>query len=341
VAVDCVEGVDAERVTAWLVDSVPGVRPPFSFRLIAGGHSNLTFGVSDAAGRHMVLRRPPLGHVLESAHDMAREHRIIAALADSHVPVAPALGLCEDRSVNGAPFYLMAFVDGLVVDDAAKAASLPAAERLCLGHDVADVLVALHGTDPDRVGLGSLGRKEAYLSRQLARWTKQWEAAKTHEVPEMDAARALLAERMPEQVGAAIVHGDFRLGNMLVAAGRVRAVLDWELCTLGDPLADVGFLLNDWVEPGESATSTAPSTAGGFPTRAELLARYAAGTGRDVAAIDYYRAFQHWRLAAIGQGVYKRYLVGAMGSGRDFDLAKHRDGVGQRAAAALELLETR
>lgn len=335
------EGIDDERVTAWLVAELQQVTPPFSIRLIAGGHSNLTFGVTDAAGRRMVLRRPPLGHVLESAHDMAREHRIIAALADSSVPVAVALGLCEDRSVNGAPFYIMGFVDGVVLNDAATAAELPLVERRQLGLNMADVLVALHGIDPDAVGLGSLGRKEAYLERQLKRWTKQWEAAKTHEVAEMDAARTLLAERMPEQLGAAIVHGDYRLGNMLTGDGRIRAVLDWELCTLGDPLADVGFLMNDWVQPGEVENTIAPTSAGGFPTREEMLARYAAGTGRDLSAIGYYRAFQHWRLAAIGQGVYKRYLVGAMGKDRDFDLDKHRDSVTHRASAALQLLETR
>lgn len=335
-----VEGLDTGRVTAWLTQEVSGVRPPFAFRLIAGGHSNLTFGVDDAAGRRLVLRRPPLGHVLESAHDMGREHRIIAALAGSSVPVAPALGLCQDTSVNGAPFYIMEFVDGLVIDTATVAAAVPDADRQRLGLHMADVLVALHAIDPDAVGLGSLGRKEAYLERQLKRWTKQWEAAKTHEVPEMDAARALLAERMPEQIGAAIVHGDFRLGNMLTGDGRIRAVLDWELCTLGDPLADVGFLMNDWMEPGESAGSTAPSSAGGFPTRAAMLERYFAGSGRDLSAIPYYRAFQHWRLAAIGQGVYKRYLVGAMGKDRDFDLDKHRDTVTHRAMAALQLLES-
>ena len=332
------EGIDDERVTAWLVAELQQVTPPFSIRLIAGGHSNLTFGVTDAAGRRMVLRRPPLGHVLESAHDMAREHRIIAALADSSVPVAAALGLCEDRSVNGAPFYIMGFVDGVVLNDAATAAELPLVERRQLGLNMADVLVALHGIDPDAVGLGSLGRKEAYLERQLKRWTKQWEAAKTHEVAEMDAARTLLAERMPEQLGAAIVHGDYRLGNMMVGDGRIRAVLDWELCTLGDPLADVGYLLNAWQEPGEPGAELTPTGVGGFPGRAELCARYAALTRRDLAGINYYRAFSHWRLAAIGQGVYKRYLVGAMGENRGMDLDSYKNSVQTRAAAALALL---
>jgi aminoglycoside phosphotransferase (APT) family kinase protein len=334
------EGIDEKRVSEWLVEQLAAT-PPFSIRLIAGGHSNLTFCVTDAAGRRLVLRRPPLGHVLESAHDMAREFRIIAALAASDVPVAPALGLCVDKAVNGSPFYVMEFVDGLVLNDAEDAARMAVSHRQRLGLDVIDVLVALHSIDPDAVGLGNLGRKEAYLERQLKRWTKQWEAAKTHEVPEMDAARALLAERMPQQQGAAIVHGDYRLGNMLTGDGRIRAVLDWELCTLGDPLADVGFLMNDWIGAGEFANSTAPTSAGGFPTREALLAHYVAGTGRDLSDIGYYRAFQHWRLAAIGQGVYKRYLVGAMGKDRDFDLDKRSNTVAQRARAALSLLETR
>lgn len=335
------EGVDAARVTPWLDQLLPQLQPPVEYTLIAGGHSNLTFRCEDAAGAAYVLRRPPLGHVLESAHDMGREYKIISALATTDVPVAPAYGLCNDVAVNDAPFYVMGFVDGLVLHDAAAAEQLRESERTALGHHVVDVLANLHGLDPDRVGLGDLGRKEAYLTRQLKRWTKQWEASKTEEIPAMDEACRLLTERMPEQIGAGIVHGDYRLGNMMVDAGRIRAVLDWELCTLGDPLADVGYLLNSWTEPGEIAEDQAalsPTTVGGFPTRAELRARYEAATGRDLSGIDYYRGFSHWRLAAIGQGVYKRYLVGAMGSGRDMDLTSYKKSVERRAEAALELL---
>ena len=157
----------------------------------------------------------------------------------------------------------------------------------------------------------------------------------------MEASRRLLAERMPEQIGASIVHGDYRLGNMLVADGRIEAVLDWELCTLGDPLADVGYLLNAWLQPGEVDTrpgDQAPTTVGGFGTREALIERYAAATGRDLSGIDYYRAFSHWRLAAIGEGVYKRYLVGAMGQRDDLDLSAFADSVVNRAEAALALL---
>lgn len=337
-----VEGINAESVTAWLQERIEGIEPPLEFSLIAGGHSNLTYAITDARGQRWVLRRPPLGHVLESAHDVAREHRIISALADTDVPVALTYGVCEDRSVNDAPFYIMKFVDGAVLHDADAVSAVPEADRRALGFEVIDVLARLHAIDPDDVGLGQLGRKEAYLERQLKRWTKQWENSKTRDIPAMEESCRLLTERMPEQIGASIVHGDYRLGNMLVSGPRITAVLDWELCTLGDPLADVGYLLNSWIEPGELDTRPGdqpPTTAGGFPTRDELVARYESATGRDLGGINYYRAFSHWRLAAIGEGVYKRYQVGAMGERGDMDLTAFADSVVNRAEAALALLK--
>lgn len=332
------EGINDEPVTAWLQERLPELEPPLEFSLIAGGHSNLTYRFVDQRGADYVLRRPPLGHVLESAHDMGREHRIVSALAGSEVPVAPTHGLCEDAEVNGAPFYIMGFVAGAVLHDADSARALSEAERFALGEDVVDVLARLHLVDPDAVGLGELGRKEAYLARQLKRWNKQWQASKTHEIPEMEETSRLLQDTMPEQIGATIVHGDYRLGNMIVADGRILALLDWELCTLGDPLADVGYLLNSWIEPGEGEIEVTPTSIGGFPDRDALCERYQAATGRDLSGINYYRAFSHWRLAAIGQGVYKRYLVGAMGENRDMDLETYKASVQQRAAAALSLL---
>ena len=333
-----VQGIAADNVTQWMSEHIDGLAAPLSFELIAGGHSNLTYSVVDQQDRTFVLRRPPLGHVLESAHDMGREHKIITALAGSQVPVASTIGLCSDLSVNDAPFYVMDYVAGPVLHDAEVAATVPAAERSALGEHVIDVLAALHQIDPDAVGLGDLGRKEAYLQRQLKRWSKQWEATETHKVPAMDESTRLLAERMPEQIGASIVHGDYRLGNIIVGGGQVKAVLDWELCTLGDPLADVGYLLNSWAAPGEGDEDIAPTAAGGFCSRDELALRYASTTGRDLGAINYYRAFSHWRLAAIGQGVYKRYLVGAMGENRDVDLDAQKQGVTLKAEAALEFL---
>ena len=337
------EGVQEDRVAAWLAARRPDIKPPLEFSLIAGGHSNLTYRFVDQSGAAYVLRRPPLGQVLESAHDMGREHRIIHALRDSPVPVPATLGLCTDAEVNGAPFYVMDYVEGAVLHEAEAAKALSAAERRSAGMDAVEVLARLHLVDADALGLGDLGRKEAYLARQLKRWNRQWEASKTHEIPAMEESSRLLAEAMPEQVGAGIVHGDYRLGNMIVAAGKIQAVLDWELCTLGDPLADVGYLLNSWVAPGEDAPPTGaaelpPTAAGGFPSRQDISARYEQRTGRSLEGINYYRAFSHWRLAAIGQGVYKRYLTGAMGSNRDMDLDAYREGVSVRAQAALSLL---
>lgn len=335
------EGIHADRVTAWLEQRIDDLQPPLSFSLIAGGHSNLTYAVTDRTGRRWVLRRPPLGHVLESAHDVGREHRIISALRDTDVPVAPTVGLCTDVEVNDAPFYVMEFVDGLVLHDAEAARTLSEAERARIGDDVIDVLARLHAIEPDDVGLGELGRREAYIERQLKRWSRQWESSRQREIPAMEETCRLLRERMPEQVGSAIVHGDYRVGNMMVADGRIRAVLDWELCTLGDPLADVGYMLNWWVQPGEidgRQGDQGPTSVGGFPTREAMLERYQAATGRDVSQINYYRAFSHWRLAAIGEGVYKRYLMGAMGETGDMDLTEYAQSVVRRAETALELL---
>ncbi len=337
-----IDGIKNENVTNWLSGAIPEIALPLNFSLITGGHSNLTFKCEDQNGAPYVLRRPPLGHVLESAHDMGREHRIISALQSSSVPVPRTIGLCKDIDINDAPFYVMDYVEGTVLNTTVESQALTMDERRSIGLHVINILANLHMEDVDKVGLGDLGRKEAYLERQLKRWNKQWDATKTHPIPEMEESARLLAEKMPEQVGATIVHGDYRLGNMMVRDGSVKAILDWELCTLGDPLADVGYLLNNWVtsdDVAEADFDTAPPTAvGGFPSRDELCDIYSEKTGRDLANINYYRAFSHWRLAAIGQGVYKRYLVGAMGEGHDVDLDKHKQGVSDRANAALELL---
>ena len=312
-----VEGVQVGRVTAWFERHVDGATPPLEFELIAGGHSNLTYKVTDAAGNRFVLRRPPLGHVLATAHDMGREHRVISALGPTPVPVAPALAFCGDADVNGAPFYVMGYVDGHVVRDAEAAKTVfTEAERRAAGHSLVDVLAEIHAVDPDEVGLGDLGRKEGYIDRQLRRWYAQWEQSRTRDLPAVDEVHAALASSVPEQGPATIVHGDYRLDNcMLDDRGHVVAVLDWEICTLGDPLADVGLLLVYWTEPSDAhpALLTAPTVVDGFPSRADLLARYAERSGRDVSAVDYYVAFGYWKLACIVEGVYARYLGGAMG----------------------------
>ena len=335
------EGIDADRVTAWFVAHAPDVEPPLGFSLIAGGHSNLTYRVTDAAGRSWVLRRPPLGHVLATAHDMGREHRIISALAPTDVPVPPVVGYCDDENVNGAPFYVMDFVEGLVARDRASVERLGVDQCRRAGRQIADVLAAIHAVDPDAVGLGDLGRREGYIERQLRRWHRQWEQSKTRDLPVVEAVHDALTARIPEQDGVAIVHGDYRLDNCLLRPdGTIAAVLDWELCTLGDPLADVGLLSVYWSERDDSqptALLTAPTAAEGFPSRAELIDLYAAASGRDVSDIGYYVAFGYWKLACILEGVYARYKHGAMGAASDFEGFAQR--VEQLAHAAHDNLE--
>jgi aminoglycoside phosphotransferase (APT) family kinase protein len=311
-----VEGIHAEHVTAWFKENIPGVTLPLSFNLITGGRSNLTYKVVDAKQQTFALRRPPLGLVLESAHNMGREHKIISALGLTDIPVAPALGLCQDKSVNEADFYVMGFVEGQVYTSSLQAENIPVADRSALGLNIIDTLVQLHRIDPDRIGLGDLGKKEDYVARQVRRWTKQYENTKTDDIPEMEELARLLKDKMPVQVGSAIAHGDYRPGNLMINDNRVAAILDWELCTLGDPLADLGYLLNWWYRPDEVALGEkddAPTAIEGFPSRQELIDYYAENTGRDLSQINYYRALSYWRLAAIYQGVYKRYLEGAMG----------------------------
>lgn len=311
-----VEGIRADEVTGWFAEHVPAAEAPLSFDLLAGGRSNLTYAVTDTTGARWVLRRPPLGHVLATAHDMAREHRIIAALADTDVPVPPVIGLSGDDSVNGAPFYVMDFVDGPIVANAAAARELPIEHRARATDSIVDVLARIHAVDVDAVGLGDLGRRDGYIERQLKRWHGQWEKTKTRELPAIDAVHDRLAAAVPEPGPATIVHGDYRLDNCILhEEGRVQAVLDWELCTLGDPLADVGQLCMYWTEPGDTlvAAPDAPTTVEGFGPRAHLLARYGAASGRDLADIDYYVAFGYWKLACICEGVLKRYQAGVMG----------------------------
>ena len=308
------DGIDAGGVTAWLEAHAPGVVAPLRFSLIAGGRSNLTYTVTDSAGDRFVLRRPPLGPLLPSAHDMGREHRIMTALAGSSVPVPPVVGLCTDEAVTGAPFYVMRFVDGLILRDPAVVEPVSEAVRWAAAESLVDVLADLHAVDPDDVGLGDLGRRDGYVERLLRRWRGQWEKSKSREIPLVEEVADRLAARIPAAGPAGIVHGDYRLDNAIVAAedGAVRAVLDWELCTLGDPLADLGQLLMYWTEPDDefSALYWAPTRAPGFPGRKEVTARYAARSGRDLSDLDFYVALAYWKGACILEGVYVRYASG-------------------------------
>ena len=335
----------SENVESWLVANIAGAVAPFSYVQIAGGHSNLTFAVTDAAGNKYVLRRPPLGHRLASAHDMGREHRIIAALAASDVPVAPALGFCDDPAVNDLPFYVMRFVDGLVVRDKEFAEkSLSPAARRRASESLVDTMSRIHAVDINRVGLADLGKHEGYIARQLKRWHQNIVDQRTRDLPLVEQVYEELMRRIPEQKGVSIVHGDYRLDNCMVNAdGDVIAVLDWEICTLGDPMADVGLLMVYWNGPHDeaSAWSNTVCTADGFLDRSDLARRYAEKSGRDISQLDFYTAFAFWKLACIIEGVYARYLGGALGEKDPAELEPFRlqvDGAAQKAAAYLERL---
>lgn len=341
---ETIHGIDVERVTAWLVENIDGAVAPFEFDVIVGGRSNLTYTVTGSDGTKFVLRRPPTGATLATAHDMGREHKIISGVGKSSVPVPPALGLCTDDAVNDAPFYVMGFVDGVVLDSADKGALLTVENRRAAGLDLIDVLADLHAVDVDEVGLGDLAKREGYVERQVKRWSTQWERSKTRELPAVEEVARRLAERFPTQQGVAIAHGDYRFGNVLtdVDNGRIAAVLDWELCTLGDPLADVGYVGVYWADPGTTqARPNDPTGIEGFPTYADLLERYATTTGRDLSEIDYYIAFGSFRLAVISEGVYARYLHGAMGDQgiSDEQLNAFKVGTEILAESALEAMQ--
>ena len=336
------EGILESSVTEWLTASIDGVSDPFQWEFIAGGHSNLTFLVTDALGRRLVLRRPPLAHGLASAHDMAREHRIISALQQSPVPVPKTLGLCEDDAINGAPFYVMDYVDGHVVREVADAEQLlSTSARAHASESLADTLAAIHHVDLDAVGLSNLGRHENYLARQLKRWFGQWEQQRTRDLDLIDAVHSQLVHNLPNQGPATIVHGDYRLDNTMVDRdGNVCAVLDWEICTLGDPLADIAMLAVYWTGPDDeqSAWESGATTAPGFWNRHQLIERYAETSGRDLGEFDIYLAFANWKLACILEGVYARYLGGALGNRDPAELEPFKRQVDSAARAAATLL---
>ena len=338
-------GIDERSVADWLAEHVGQLEAPCAFRLISGGQSNLTFEGRDALGTRFVLRRPPLRAVLQSAHDMGREHRIIRALGPTPVPVPAALAHCSDVTVTGAPFYVMGFVDGVIVRDQPDAQRLLGVEvRARVGDAMIDALAELHALEPDAVGLGDLGRRGDYVARQLRRWFAQWEASAQEDVPALRETYARLAASIPDQRRTSIVHGDFRMDNLVLSpGGEVAAVLDWELCTLGEPLADLGMLLVNWAAPGERTDhllSGTPTAAGGFADRDAMVARYARRAGCDVSEIGYFVAFSLWKLACIAEGIRARLGAGAMGDAGggagDDELPTKIRGLTQAAWAALE-----
>lgn len=321
IATESTPGYDIAAVEAWIREHVTGLTPPLTWTRLPGGHSNLTYSIEDAQGRKAVIRRPPMGELLPKAHDMAREWAVISALKNTPVPVPVAMGFCEDPAVTGAHFYVMSLVDGHPLynaDDTNRWA--PQADRSKLAHSFIDVLADLHSLDADALGLGDLGKKDSYIARQLKTWYRSWTASigpAEYDDPRAHSLQAFFLANLPDQGPARVVHGDYGFHNTLVGPDRtVAAVVDWEISTLGDPLADLAYALNQWPDPSDAAPMPAQAATAvpGFPGRNQLARRYAERTGRDLSRLDYYIGFNRWKTAAIVHGVYARYREGKKSS---------------------------
>jgi aminoglycoside phosphotransferase (APT) family kinase protein len=303
--------VDADALRRWLVANVDSLADgPMAIDVLAGGASNLTMAVR-IGDREVVVRRPPVGHFLPTAHDMAREHRFISALRDTPVPVAKAYALCEDADVIGAPFYVMERLHGIVPHEPEPLAHLSAAQGRALSDRFVDVLVAIHGVDLASVGLDTVAKPTGYLERQVARWTDQWERSKAADAPVIDELAARLRRALPVSPPTAIVHGDYRLGNVMVDAHdptRIVGVFDWEMATIGDPLADLGYTLLYWGTADRPPIHPSQRVADlpGFLTADGITERYAATTGLDVDGIAFYVVLAAFKLTIIGEGIRAR-----------------------------------
>lgn len=302
-------GIELDATTSLLEQLGRAPLAPLEVTRVGNGQSNVTLLLTDQLGQRWVLRRPPLGARLDSAHDMAREHRVLAALQNTPVPAPEIFGLGEGP--GGVNLLLMQWVDGLVIDGAAVAERVPPRTRHAVGLSMAETLVRLHAINPDAIGLGDLASRRPYAERQLNRWIRQWEASHTHDAPMVGQLAERLRAAIPNQSEVRIVHGDFSLSNVIVdpQGGTVRAVLDWELCTLGDPLADLGALLAYWTQPAEERLLPNDATiVPGFPSGDELVAAYCDATGRDPAAVAFWHALALWKLAIISEGIRRRAL---------------------------------
>jgi aminoglycoside phosphotransferase (APT) family kinase protein len=303
-------GLDLTRFAAWFDEACPGeIGGPLRGQLIAGGRSNLTYEVSDGA-RSWVVRRPPLGHVLATAHDMGREYRVITALRDTGVPVPLSYALCTDPAVIGAPFYVMSKVDGIPYRDAGQLAALGPARIRAIADQLIGTLARLHAVSPAEVGLADFGRPDGFLARQVRRWKKQLDASRSRPIAGIDELHARLAASPPEESAPAIVHGDYRLDNVLIGSDdKVAAVVDWEMATLGDPLTDVGLLVV-YQRIGNLGSGPMGSAAPGYPSEAEVLGKYAELSGRDLSDLGFYVALASFKLAVIAEGIHFRYVHG-------------------------------
>ncbi|WP_280442203.1 phosphotransferase family protein [Nocardia brasiliensis] len=307
-------GLDLPALQQYFEKHVPDTAGPLTATLLQGGKSNLTYRLSDGT-HNWVLRRPPLGPLTPTAHDMAREYRVVAALRDTNVPVAQAIALCADTAVIGVPFAVVSFVDGLVLQDGDQTAALTTEQARATGNALVDTLAALHAVDYAAVGLTEFGRPAGYLARQVKRWRGQWDRVATRELDALDRLTEGLRRTVPEQSAETIVHGDYRLDNTIVDRtdpGRIAAVVDWEMATLGDPLADLGLLQVYWDDRCEPVLGVrhAPSANPGFPSSDEVAERYAGATGFALDQLAFYRALGYFKLAVIAEGIHQRFLAG-------------------------------
>jgi aminoglycoside phosphotransferase (APT) family kinase protein len=311
--VDDPPGLPLAAVEAHIRQTRPGLlQGPLAAQLVAGGRSNLTYLLTDGRDR-WVLRRPPLGHVLETAHDMGREHRLLTALSPTDVPVPRPL-LLAGPEVIGAPFYIMAFADGDILRDRSQLERLDAAAATALANELVDVLARLHRLDPEQVGLADLGRPEGYLERQLRRWEHQLESSHSRDLPELTRLAERLAARIPISQSASIVHGDYRLDNVVVdpARGRIVAVLDWEMATLGDPLADLASTVVWWdgMRGLDSPVAAVPADVPGYPGSDHLLTAYDRQSSLNLEPLPWYLGFAFFKIAAIFEGIHFRAQQG-------------------------------
>ena len=334
------EGYNIPAVESWIEQNISGLVPPFQWRRLEGGHSNLTYRLSDKHNKKVVVRRPPKGILLPKAHDMGREWAIISCLGPTGFPVPSAFGICHDTEITGAIFYVMGFSDGRALTTAQETSDwVPKNRRETLANSFIDTLADLHALDPDEIGLGSLSKKEDYIGRQVKSWYRSWTSSiepANYDDPRAHKLKEYLVENAPAQGTARVVHGDYGFHNCLVGnESTISAVLDWEISTLGDPLADLAYTLKSWPETVEDITASpaAPTSAGGFPTRSSLAKRYSERTNLSVDKLDFYIGFNHWKSAAIVHGVYARYLEGKKSTkGIDLDELRTRINMSLNAA---------
>jgi len=339
------EGIRLPETEEWILANTAGLEAPLSWTRLTGGTSNLTYAIEDARGRRAVVRRPPTGKLLPKAHDMEREYKILVGVAPAGVPVAKPIALCSDRDVTGAPFYVMEFCEGISLSSPmGPYRDMPAALRPRIGASMVEAIAALHALEPDDIGLSDLGRPDAYVARQLNRWYDSFQ--RSHEaaqidLPQIGEAFEILSARIPEQGPARVCHGDYASHNLLISeeTGEVVAITDWEIGTLGDPLADFAYFVLLWnQQPVASPEAFLDKSPGeGYPSRGELIALYEQSTGQKLDDLWYYVAFNCFKACCILQGVYARFRGGVRGTqGLDLDLM--RQGLEARAAATRQAI---